>query len=333
MLIQERDLPAALQSFQTALAIRSRLATADPSNAQWQRDLSVSHNKIGDLLVELGNFQVALVAFKTSLAIAERLASTDPSNVEWQSDLAISRDRVTSTEAQQHLIEERHLEEANRRQTQELSNIERSRSANILNDEERARQEEAKHIAEAAARKADEEAEVKRAEQARIAAAIVAAEEAARREAEADKSKLEDPQRIASSVLNAEERATFVKRIQEVLKQSRCYEGAINGSSDDAQKSLDRYIKSVRLQGKNRPVHIELAKASAGDFDSWLKEADDIKGGLCSPPREKRPTASKPQHHEEPRRAHAVEPRARPSSGGGGGGGGGGRIGPIQGIQ
>ena len=200
-------------------------------------------------------------------------------------------------------------------------------------DEERARQEaEAKRFAEAAAakKKADEEAEAKRAEQARIDAAKVAAEEVARREAEADKSKLEAPQRVASSVLNAEERATFVKRIQEVLKQSRCYEGAINGSSDDAQKSLDRYIKSVRLQGKDRPESIELAKASASDFDSWLKEADDIKGGLCSPPREKRPTASKPQHREEPRRAHAAEPRARPSSGGSGGGG---RIGPIQGIQ
>ncbi|HSR80426.1 MAG TPA: hypothetical protein VLL28_06545, partial [Hyphomicrobiaceae bacterium] len=130
--------------------------------------------------------------------------------------------------------------------------------------------------------------------------------------------------------LNAEERATFVKRIQEILKQSRCYEGAINGSSDEAQKSLDRYIKSVRLQGKDRPVRIELAKASASDFDSWLKEAEDIKGGLCLPPREKRPTASKPQHREEPRRAHATEPRARPSSGSCGGGG---RIGPIQGIQ
>jgi len=195
---------------------------------------------------------------------------------------------------------------------------------------ERARQEaEAKRIAEAAAKKkADKETEAKRAEQVRIAAARVAAEEAARREAEADRSKFEAPQRVASSVLNAQERATFVKRIQEVLKQSRCYEGAINGSSDDAQKSLDRYIKSVRLQGKERPARIKLAKASASGFDSWLKEADDIKGGLCPPPREKRPIASKPQHREEPRRAHAAEPRARPSSGGGGG-----RIGPIQGIQ
>jgi len=249
----------------------------------------------------------------------------------WQPiDAADAQRRAAQAIAAKRAEEERAREEAEAKRIAEAA-------AQKKADEERARQEaEAKRIAEAAAKKrADEErarleAEAKRAEQARIDAAKVAAEEVARREADADKSKLEAPQRVASSVLDAEERAIFVKRIQKVLKQSRCYEGAINGSSDDAQKSLDRYIKSVRLQGKDRPESIELAKASASDFDSWLKEADDIKGGLCSPPREKRPTASKPQHREEPRRAHAAEPRARPSSGGSGGGG---RIGPIQGIQ
>jgi hypothetical protein len=31
--------------------ISSRLAKADPGNAGWQRDLSVSYNKVGDVLV------------------------------------------------------------------------------------------------------------------------------------------------------------------------------------------------------------------------------------------------------------------------------------------
>jgi hypothetical protein len=34
------------------LAIAERLAKADPGNADWQRDLSVSHNTIGDVQVE-----------------------------------------------------------------------------------------------------------------------------------------------------------------------------------------------------------------------------------------------------------------------------------------
>src|SRR5262249_152754 len=165
-------------------------------------------------------------------------------------------------------------------------------------DEERARQEaEAKRLADAAAKKkADEErarqeTEAKRAEEARIAAA-----ETARREA--DTSKSETAQQIAA-VLKAEERATFVTKMQEGVKERKCYEGAINGSSDDAQKSLDRYIKSARLRGKEKPARIELAKATAGDFDSWLKEADDIKGGLCVPPperAERKPLPSKPHH-------------------------------------
>jgi serine/threonine protein kinase len=255
--------------------------------------------------------------------IAEAAAAQKRADEERARQDAEAKRIAEAAAAQKRADEERARRDAEARRIAEAAAKQKA-------DEERARQEaEAKRIAEAAAKKkADEEAAAKRAEEARVAAAKVAAEEAARREAEAQKSKTEAPQRVASTVLNAEERATFVKRIQEVLKQSKCYEGAINGSSDDAQRSLDRYIKSAQLQGKRRPARIELAKASAGDFDSWLKEADDIKGGLCSPPHEKRPTASKPQHREVPRRAQAAEPRARPSSGGGGG-----RIGPIQGIQ
>ena len=37
------DLATALTSYQAALAIGERLAKADPGNAGWQRDLSVSH--------------------------------------------------------------------------------------------------------------------------------------------------------------------------------------------------------------------------------------------------------------------------------------------------
>ena len=41
------------------LAIADRLARADPGNASWQRDLSVSYNKIGDVLVAQGNLPVS----------------------------------------------------------------------------------------------------------------------------------------------------------------------------------------------------------------------------------------------------------------------------------
>ena len=42
---------------------------ADPGNADWQRDLSVSHDKIGDVLVAQGNLPGALAAYRDGLAI------------------------------------------------------------------------------------------------------------------------------------------------------------------------------------------------------------------------------------------------------------------------
>ena len=55
-----------LPLFKAALAIRERLAKADPENAGWQRDLSVSHIKIGDVLVDQGNVADALAAYKAA---------------------------------------------------------------------------------------------------------------------------------------------------------------------------------------------------------------------------------------------------------------------------
>jgi tetratricopeptide (TPR) repeat protein len=94
VLVDQGNLPAALDAFKASLAIAERLANADPGNAGWQRDLSVSHDRIGDVLVAQGNLPAALDAFKASLAIRDRLAKADPNNAGWQRDLAISNERV-----------------------------------------------------------------------------------------------------------------------------------------------------------------------------------------------------------------------------------------------
>jgi hypothetical protein len=39
----------AANTYRDDLAISDRLATADPGNAGWERDQSVSYNKIGDV--------------------------------------------------------------------------------------------------------------------------------------------------------------------------------------------------------------------------------------------------------------------------------------------
>ena len=67
-----------------------RLAASDPSNAGWQRDLSVSQEKIGDVLRAQGDLAGGLRAYRESLAVRERLAASDPSNAGWQRDLVVS---------------------------------------------------------------------------------------------------------------------------------------------------------------------------------------------------------------------------------------------------
>ncbi len=75
----------------SALLARHRdLALSDPSNMDWQRDLSVSHNRIGDIERVRGDLEAALTAYSASLGIAEQLIVADPSNMEWQRDLIIS---------------------------------------------------------------------------------------------------------------------------------------------------------------------------------------------------------------------------------------------------
>jgi serine/threonine protein kinase len=230
-------------------------------------------------------------------------------------------------------------EEERARQEAEARRLAEAEAARKKADEERARQAaEAKRLAEVAAakKKAEDEERARQAAEAKRLAEVAAArkkdEEAARRVAELEKSKTgPEPERVAFTTLNAEERASFVKRIQTVLRDSKCYAGDIDGKTDDAQKGLDRYVKTARLKGKQRPGRIELAKATGSDFDSWLKDADDIKGSLCAPPPVKREEA-KSDRSEEPKRRKSAEPRP-PRSYPGGGGGGGGRVGPIQGIQ
>jgi len=72
----------------------ARLLSEDPENAGWQRDLSVSHNKVGDVLVAQGALGGALEAYRASLGIAEQLVGQDPGNAGWQRDLAVSHNKV-----------------------------------------------------------------------------------------------------------------------------------------------------------------------------------------------------------------------------------------------
>ena len=67
-----------------------RLAKAEPDRADYQRDLSVSYNKMGDLFSALGQGEDARQAYEKALAIAERLAKAEPDRADYQRDLSVS---------------------------------------------------------------------------------------------------------------------------------------------------------------------------------------------------------------------------------------------------
>ena len=80
-----------------SLALTERLAAQDPSNAAWQRDLSVAHSRLGDVYRSLGLGEEARTAYLHSLALTERLAAQDPNNAAWQRDLVASLVRAANT--------------------------------------------------------------------------------------------------------------------------------------------------------------------------------------------------------------------------------------------
>ncbi|MEO1246752.1 MAG: tetratricopeptide repeat protein, partial [Pseudomonadota bacterium] len=82
------------KAFQNALEIRERLARAEPDRVDYQRDLSVSYNKMGDLYRDLGQGEAARKAFQNALEIAERLARAEPDRADYQRDLSISYNKM-----------------------------------------------------------------------------------------------------------------------------------------------------------------------------------------------------------------------------------------------
>jgi tetratricopeptide (TPR) repeat protein len=68
VLVAQGNLPEALRSYRDSLAIRDRLAKADPSNAGWQRDLSISLGRVAEILLKLGQKVEARTLAERALA-------------------------------------------------------------------------------------------------------------------------------------------------------------------------------------------------------------------------------------------------------------------------
>ena len=81
------QLPGALASFRDGLAIAERLAKADPGNAGWQRDVAVSHAKLGNLYRQTKDPARARQHLTTGRTIIAGLVAKFPDWAQWQRDL------------------------------------------------------------------------------------------------------------------------------------------------------------------------------------------------------------------------------------------------------
>jgi hypothetical protein len=88
VLVAQGNLPEALNSFRDRHAIAERLAKADPGNAGWQRDLSVSYRKLATAYRKAAEPAKAREVLTAGRAISARLVAQFPDWSQWKQDLA-----------------------------------------------------------------------------------------------------------------------------------------------------------------------------------------------------------------------------------------------------
>lgn len=95
--LAKRDLDTALRDCERALAVHEQLATADPSNAEAQQDLSYAHYNAGRVLQLLGDKPGAAAHFRNSMSILEPLVAANPQNAETAFDVERARRGLAET--------------------------------------------------------------------------------------------------------------------------------------------------------------------------------------------------------------------------------------------
>lgn len=88
------DTIGAVESYRKALAMHEALVLAEPTSATARRALSVSHIKVGDMLMQTGSVAAALESYRQALRAAAELAAVDATDVLTRHNLALSHHKV-----------------------------------------------------------------------------------------------------------------------------------------------------------------------------------------------------------------------------------------------
>jgi tetratricopeptide (TPR) repeat protein len=96
----------ALATYSKASAIAENLAQANPGDIDWQYDLGTSNERIGDLLMALGNHAQALKYYQNQEEILSRLDKGDPGDADRQRDRGVAHIKVGNVPAAQNYLSE-----------------------------------------------------------------------------------------------------------------------------------------------------------------------------------------------------------------------------------
>ena len=102
------DNVGALKQYRNLQQHIMKLVEAEPENTEWQRNLSVSFDRVGDMHKAKGDGVSALKAYEESLTIRKTLAKLNPDLVQWQTDLVVSYFKLSKikTDRSQDLLGE-----------------------------------------------------------------------------------------------------------------------------------------------------------------------------------------------------------------------------------
>jgi tetratricopeptide (TPR) repeat protein len=85
---------AAQRYYEQALALAKKLADLDGSDVQFQRDVSVSCDRLGDLQLSLGQTEAAQWYYNQASAVTQKLIDIDGANTQFQRDLAVNLNKL-----------------------------------------------------------------------------------------------------------------------------------------------------------------------------------------------------------------------------------------------
>jgi len=88
------DTAGAFDAARKEAPIFEALQRSEPANAEYQFDLSLADDRIGDVEVDQGHLAQALASYQAGLAVAEPLAGLNPGNWTLQNMLSVFYERV-----------------------------------------------------------------------------------------------------------------------------------------------------------------------------------------------------------------------------------------------